>query len=61
MVFHKEKHGKSPEKAFYKHTRENFSKSLSYCEWDPVKIWYSEDFNGQEKSIRERTIFLAIC
>ena len=24
--------------------RGNFSKSLSYCEWDPVKIWYSEDF-----------------
>ena len=31
-------------KAFYKQTRGNFSKSLSYCEWDPAKIWYSDDF-----------------
>ena len=25
-------------KLYYKQTRENFSKSLSYCESDPVKI-----------------------
>ncbi len=31
-------------KAVFKQTRGNFSKSLSYCEWDPVKIWYSDDF-----------------
>ncbi len=31
-------------RAFYKQTRGNFSKSLSYCEWDPVKIWYLLDF-----------------
>ncbi len=31
-------------KALFKQTRGNSFKSSSYCEWDPVKIWYSDDF-----------------